>query len=1088
MNRYILSSIVVIASSVIANGQTTDIISTLAGGGPNAVPATGANLQYPTNTAVDSSGNYYIVEGSEGGQQHRVFKVSSTGTLTVLAGNGFPGYSGDGGPATAAQLYYPGAVAVDSSDNVYIADTYNLRIRKVTASTGIITTIAGNGNGGYSGDGGPATNATIYYPNGVAVDNAGNVYIADTDNVVIRKVNTAGVISTVAGNNTSGFSGDGGPATSAQLSYPESVAVDGSGNIYIADTSNYRVRKVTSAGTISTIVGNGTPGFSGVYGIASDSAGRLFIADYANCAIRELKSGKISTVAGEGQSCGYSGDGSSATSAQLYYPFGVAVDASDNMYIADSYNLRIRKAAVGGTINTVAGNDTLYFAGSGTPATGASLYYPTGAVPDASGNVYIADQRNCIVRKVDTTGTITTLAGTPGSCGYSGDGGAATSAMLNQPQKAVADSTGNVYIADFYNCAIRKVTVATGIITTYAGNESCGYSGDGGPATSAQLFYASGLALDASNNLYIADQYNQVIRKVTSSGTISTIAGTNVAGYSGDGGLATAAELYYPEDVAVSASGNIYIADSYNQRIRLINAGVISTFAGNGATGFQADDVPAIETSLYYPMGVSVDVAGDVLIADSYNNRVRWVNGAGIIYSVAGDGSAGFFGDGGVATSAEVYQPWGVGVNTSGTIYIADYENYRIREVTAIPNINSSSYNLSFEQQSVGTFSQPQVITLTGVGATTITSFTVTGPFIESDNCPSSLASGGHCQVEVVFDPTAPGTQTGTLSIVTNSYFNNTLTIDLSGQGAYLLYTPTSINFGGVTIGKPSAVQKITYTNKSTTAVTFTSVTTNNTEFAVSSNTCTGSLAAGKSCIISLTFTPTTVGLQSTTLSVVDSDVTSPQLIPLRGTGDGTSLSASSLAFGSVVIGSTSSMSVTISNVGTKTLTNISESITGTNMADFTKTTTCGTTLAVGANCMVTVTFKPSISGAESATLTFKDNEGSFLVTLSGTGDGSSLTPSSLNFGTVTRGQSDSMMATLKNVGTATLTSIAANVTGTNSADFTFTTTCGTTLAVGASCTYTVTFKPSIVGAESASLNVTDNEGTFVVALSGTGQ
>jgi sugar lactone lactonase YvrE len=406
MKRSILSSIVLIASSVIANGQTTDIISTFAGGGPNAVPALGANLQYPTNTAVDSSGNYYIVEGGEGGQQHRVFKVSSTGTLTVLAGTGFPGYGGDGGPATAAQLYYPSAVAVDSSGNVYIADTYNLRIRKVTASTGIITTVAGNGGGGYSGDGGPATSATIYYPGGVAVDTSGNIYIADTDNYVIRKVNTSGTITTVAGDNLYGYSGDNGPATSAELAEPESVAVDGSGNIYIADTNNYRIRKVTSGGTISTIVGNGTYGFSGdggpgtsaeietVYGIAADSAGHVFIADYGNCVIRELKSGKINTVAGEGQSCGFSGDGSSATSAQLYYPYGVAVDSSDNMYIADTENLRIRKAAVGGTINTLAGNDTLYFAGSGTPATGASLFYPTGAVPDASGNVYIADQRN----------------------------------------------------------------------------------------------------------------------------------------------------------------------------------------------------------------------------------------------------------------------------------------------------------------------------------------------------------------------------------------------------------------------------------------------------------------------------------------------------------------------------------------------------------------------------------------------------------------------------------------------------------------------------------------------------------------------
>ena len=1104
MKNSILTSITAfICFSVTAHSQT-GFINTFAGGGPNALPATGANLQYPSNTAVDSSGNYYIVGSSAdvGNEQNRVFKVSSSGTLTVVAGTGYAGYSGDGGLATSAQLYYPSAVAVDSSGNVYIADTYNQVIRKVTFSTGIISTFAGTPfSGGYSGDGGPATSALLSYPFGLALDSSGNIYIADTYNQVIRKVNTSGIISTVAGDNTAGYSGDGGAATSAELYYPEDVAVDGSGNFYIADTDNYRIRKVTSGGTISTVAGNGTSGSSGdggsgtsaeigiVYGIASDSAGHIFIADYANCVIRELKSGIINTVAGD-HSCGFLGDGSSATSAELYYPFGVAVDSSDNMYIADTYNLRVRKAAVGGTINTVAGNGTLYFAGSGTPATGASLYYPTGATPDASGNVYIADQDNCIVRKVSSTGTVTTLAGMPppASCGFSGNGGAATAAQLNQPRKAVADAAGNVYIADFYNCAIRKVATGTGIITTYAGNGSCGYSGDGGPATSAEIYYAAGLTIDASGNLYIADEYNQRIRKVTSSGTISTIAGTGTAGYSGDGGLGTAAELYYPEDVAVSASGNIYIADTDNYRIRVVNsAGTISTFAGNGASGYQADGVPANETSLYSPMGVAVDAAGDVLIGDYYNQRVRWVNGAGIIYTVAGDGTAGFSGDGAVATSAELYYPWGVGVDTSGNIYVADEYNFRVRKINAIPNINASSYSLSFPQQAVGTFSQPQEFTLTGVGATTIGSFTVSGAFLESDNCPSSLASGAHCQVEVVFDPTAVGAQTGTLTIATNSYFNDNVTINLSGTGGYLVYTPTSVNFGGVTVGKPSTVQNITYTNKSSTAVTFTSVTSNNAEYAVTSNTCTGSLAAGHSCIIGLTFTPTAVGAQKATLTVVDSDFTSPQLIPLRGTGDGTSLSATSLAFGKVVVATTSMLSVTLSNVGTATLTTISSSVSGTNMADFTRSTTCGATLAPSASCTYTVTFKPSISGAESATLTIKDNEGSFPVTLSGTGIGTTLSPTSLNFGTLTVGTTNTLTETLKNVGTATLTTISANVTGTNSADFTFTTTWTATLAVNASCTYSITFKPSIVGAESATLNVTDNEGTFGVPLSGTG-
>jgi hypothetical protein len=1102
MRISILSSFAAfICLSLTASGQTADIINTYAGGGPSQLPATGANLQYPTNTAVDSSGNYYIVSGPEGGSQQQVFKVNSSGTLTLVAGTGFAGYSGDGGPAVSAKLYYPSAVAIDSAGNVYIADTYNQVIRKVTLSTGVISTFAGTPQvAGYSGDGGAATSAVFYYPSGVTLDSAGNLYIADEYNQVIRKVNTSSIISTVAGNNTGGYSGDGGPATSAQLNYPTSVAVDGSGNIYVADTSNYRIRKVTSGGTISTVVGNGTPGFSGdggagtsaeinlVYGVAADSSGRVFIADAYNCVIRELSSGTIKTVAGIGSSCGFSGDGSSATAAQMYYPFGVAVDSSDNMYIADTENIRVRKAALGGTINTVAGNGTLYYAGNGTPATGASFYNPTSAVPDASGNLYVADFNNCIVRKIAATGTITTLAGTPGLCGYSGDGGAATSAMLNHPQKAVSDAAGNVYIADVYNCVIRKVATGTGNITTYAGS-TCGYGGDGGAATSAQLYYPSGLTLDLSGNLYIADYENQRVRKVTSSGTISTVAGNGTAGYLGDGGLATSAELYSPLDVAVSASGSIYVADYNNVRVRVISsAGIITTFAGNGAGGFQEDGVPASETSLYYPTGVAVDVAGDVLISDYDNNRTRWVNGQGTIYTVSGDGTYGFSGDGGVATSAEVAQPYGVGVDPAGNIYVADYMNNRIRKVNAIANVNSSSYNASFPQQALGTFSQPQVLTLTAVGPATISSFTVTGDFLESDNCPASLASGATCQVEILFAPTVVGIRTGTLTIITNSYFNDAVNINLSGTGGYLVYTPTSINFGSLTVGKPSTVQKITYTNKSTAAITFTSVTSNNSQFAVTANTCTGSIAAAKTCVISLTFTPSSVGVQKANITVVDSDYTSPQLIPLRGTGDGTSLSASSLAFGNVVVGSTGVLSVTLSNIGTATLTTISSSVTGTNMADFTRTTTCGATLAAGANCTYTVTFKPSKSGAESASLTIKDNEGSFPVTLSGTGLGTSLSPSSLSFGTITKGTTTTLTETLKNAGTATLTTISANVTGTNATDFTFTTTCGTTLAAAASCTYSVTFKPSIVGAESASLNVTDNEGTFPIALSGSGK
>ena len=284
--------------------------------------------------------------------------------ITTIAGNGTKGFSGDGGPATSAELAAPEGMAMDAAGNLYFVDVQNFRVRKISSS-GTISTVAGTGTRGSSGDGGPATSAAMV-PFSVAVDSAGNLYI--TDIARIRKVTPSGTISTVAGTGRGGFSGDGGPATSAQIFAPEGVAVDTAGNIYIADTDNHRIRKVTPAGTITTVAGNGTKGFSGDGGPATgaslndptrvtvDAQGNLYIADEQNNRVRKVTAaGVISTLAGTGIG-GYSGDGGPATSAMLFTPYDVAVDAAGNVYIADSQNNRIREVTPDGKINTVAGN------------------------------------------------------------------------------------------------------------------------------------------------------------------------------------------------------------------------------------------------------------------------------------------------------------------------------------------------------------------------------------------------------------------------------------------------------------------------------------------------------------------------------------------------------------------------------------------------------------------------------------------------------------------------------------------------------------------------------------------------------------
>ena len=555
----------------------------------------GPNFNFPYDVALDASGNIYVAADG-------VYEMPANCTSAAYANSDCTITTLGGGFGVPTE-----GVAVDASGNVYVGNTIQSKVQEIqrqgvnfgavavgtsgpvatlyfnfTAADTVTTSMLTQGAAGldfvdaesgscdpngstYASSAGSSCTVDVIFSPKYAGARYGAVVLSDASGVIATAyiygtgtgplvALTPGIITTVAGNGTQGYSGDGGAATSAELSFPYGVPVDASGNIYIADSFNNRIRKVSPNGIITTVAGNGTQG--------------------------------------------YSRDGGAATSAELGQPFGVAVDGSGNIYIADVVNNRIRMVTAStGIITTVAGNGTLGSSGDGGAATSAELLDPTGVALDGSGNLYIADRANDRIRKVTaSTGIITTVAGN-GTQGYSGDGGAATSAELSGPFAVTVDASGNIYIADEYNQRIRKVTVSTGIITTVAGNGTQGYSGDGGAATSAELSNVLSVAVDASGNIYFADTNNNRIREVAvSTGMISTLVGSGTGGYSGDGGAATSAELNQPVGVFVDGSGNLYIADYANGRIRNVNVATAALNFANTNVGSQSSDSPQTVT------------------------------------------------------------------------------------------------------------------------------------------------------------------------------------------------------------------------------------------------------------------------------------------------------------------------------------------------------------------------------------------------------------------------------------------------------------------------------------------------------------
>jgi uncharacterized protein (TIGR03437 family) len=604
-------------------------IGAFAGGPPHpAAQARNAAIGNPAGVAVDSAGSIYFFS------RNCVFKVDSTGALTRIAGNYTAGYSGDGGPATSAQIHMPlvvnaavgslqvyGNLAVDHAGNVYLPDPFANRVRMVSP-TGVITTVAGNGttyNGVYAvaGDGGAAANAELTSPQHVAVDTEGDLYIAEAR---IREVTTDGIIHTVA------------------PSYYWGIAVDQAGSLY---GSKYNlVQKIAPDGTTATLlsgaqVGNATD-------VALDGGGNLYISDVSGNYIHKLSpEGTFSTMVGNGN-WGFAGDGIPAFGSPIA-PEGLATDAAGNLYVADYDAGRIRQINTAGTISTVAGNGGQWFEGDGGPATDAVLSSPGQLAVDKAGNVYIADRLNNRIRKVAPDGTITTIAGN-GSDNSSGDGGQGVNASLAYPSGLTFDSAGNLYTVDL-GAGFRQISPG-GMITAVPGSPSS--SSPPPPPAARPIVAENAIAVDSKGNL---DFIGTGIQSLSPEGTLSVVGG--ITYYYGGLAVDAADTLYY---------SLIYTADSIGKRFANGTYGNVTIDTGCGSGGALGFD----------PYGLAIDKSGNVFVADLNGSTVRRIAPSGAMETVAGDFTSGYSGDGGPATAAQLNQPASIAVDAAGNIYISD--------------------------------------------------------------------------------------------------------------------------------------------------------------------------------------------------------------------------------------------------------------------------------------------------------------------------------------------------------------------------------------------------------------------------------
>jgi sugar lactone lactonase YvrE len=1103
----------------------------VAGGGPAgaAVSPTAPSIGAPAAVRKDSLGNTYILDNDFG----RVYKVDTSNHLTVFAGNGVTGFSGEGGPAVDAAMSGPSGLCIDSSNNVYVADSDNAVIREIPIATGggktagNIYTVAGvetESDYTYGGDGGAATSANLHFPDGCSFDTHGNLFIADRGNNAIRVVigsanvppvglsgTTAGNIylytgATPTGGNPPGigYAVNGTPTVGAALNGPFDVFVDPNNNVFIADlgnpnsTSNQVIREVPA--TAQTV-------------------------PFA------MVAGDIYTVAGTKQVSGPATSGVVATSATLNGPEGLFVDSHGNLFFCDIGNQVIREVAgatpsagmVTGDIYTIAGNGSAGYSGDGGTALNASFSNPAGTFVDSTGAVLVADSTNDAVREVSSstgsylTETISTFAGNGVPSFYNAT--PATAAELDFPAGLAVDSTGDLLIADVgaggEQSLIRKVAspISTGALTTLVG--SPGFNGFLNNNTTDSSYPANvendaqGVFVDASGNVFIADTGNCIIREL-SAGVMTTIAGivptpstnfpasTPNCGFTASGGSALSTKLGAVNSVALDTFGDIFFSDSTNNVIWEVPKNTVGSLtAGNAyvvvgtpsTTGaFGGEGGLATSAKLNTPTGIYFDVYGNLFIADTGNNLVREVPSdstgsmtAGHIYTVAGDlanESAGYSGDSGVATSAQLNAPYTMVVDNAENIFIADTNNQVIRQVAG-----------------------------TATGKTKGDIYTVVGT-----NVAGFAGDGGaatSAQLDTPQGLAIDGSGNLLISDASNNRVRSVSAIANVSAVPVASFDATSLTFPPQPMNIPSTAQTVKLSNNGGATLTGIAVTitgTNPADFG-QTNTCATTLVAGANCTISVTFTPGAVGAFTATLSIADNAFGNPQKIGLSGTGQvGTPVAVvtpNPIAFTPQIVGvASTALPVTVSNAtGTGVLVISNIGFTGTNATEFSQTNTCGTlpaAVAVGASCTINVVFDPTSVAppARTANLVVTDTAANSpqTVPITGTAIQAAITvsPNSLTFTGSAGTSSAAQPITVTDSGTAPLTFTNITIAGPNAADFTLgpATNCGGTgtLNAGTSCTLSVIYKPAAAGTSNAMILLTDNDpsGTQTITLTGT--